>query len=74
MGSFNGSPLNTKTTDLLYMAGGGIMSHPFGPAAGVRALQQAWTGAIQGKTIEETEHECAEFAALVAKFGNLKTS
>lgn len=65
---------HTKTTELLYMAGGGIMSHPFGPAAGVRALQQAWTGAVQGKTIEETEHECAEFAALVAKFGKLKTS
>ena len=25
----------TKTVDLLYMAGGGIMAHPMGPAAGV---------------------------------------
>jgi ribulose-bisphosphate carboxylase large chain len=32
----------TNTTDLLYMAGGGIMAHPLGPAAGVKALQQAW--------------------------------
>lgn len=63
----------TKTTGLLYMAGGGIMSHPSGPAAGVRALQQAWEGAVQGKTIEETEKNSVEFAALVAKFGHAKT-
>lgn len=63
----------TQTTSLLYMAGGGIMSHPSGPAAGVRGLQQAWEGAIQGKTIEETEKNSVEFAALVAKFGHAKT-
>ena len=29
----------TRTTDLLYLAGGGILAHPDGPAAGVRALR-----------------------------------
>lgn len=62
---------HTRTTGLLYMAGGGIMSHPSGPAAGVRALQQAWEGAVQGKTMEEIEKKSTEFAALVAKFGHL---
>jgi len=33
------------TTDLIYAAGGGIMAHPSGPAAGVRSLQQAWQAA-----------------------------
>jgi ribulose-bisphosphate carboxylase large chain len=33
------------TTDLIYAAGGGIMAHPQGPAAGVRSLQQAWEAA-----------------------------
>lgn len=34
--------------DLLYAAGGGIMAHPQGPAAGVRSLQQAWEAAAHG--------------------------
>jgi ribulose-bisphosphate carboxylase large chain len=38
----------TKTFDLLYMAGGGIMAHPMGAAAGVKALQQAWKAAVDG--------------------------
>lgn len=34
------------STDLIYAAGGGIMAHPQGPAAGVRSLQQAWEAAV----------------------------
>lgn len=60
----------TATTDLLYMAGGGILAHPSGPGAGVRALKQAWEGAISGKTLEETAKENKEFAESVQKFEN----
>lgn len=60
----------TGTTDLLYMAGGGIMAHPSGPGAGVRALKQAWEGAVSGKTLEETAKKYKEFAESVQKFGN----
>ncbi len=35
-----------RTIDLLYLCGGGIVSHPGGPAAGVRAVQQAWQAAV----------------------------
>ena len=42
----------TKTVDLLYMAGGGIMAHPDGPAAGVRSLQKWWEAAVEGLTVE----------------------
>lgn len=35
------------STDLIYAAGGGIMAHPQGPAAGVRSLQQAWEAATR---------------------------
>lgn len=59
----------TRTTDLLYMAGGGILAHPMGPAAGVRALQQAWQGAADGFSLPETAAQHPEFAASVAKFG-----
>ena len=34
------------SADLIYAAGGGIMGHPDGPAAGVRALRAAWDVAI----------------------------
>lgn len=60
----------TQTVDLLYMAGGGIMGHPMGAAAGVQALQQAWKGAVEGLTIEETAHQYPAFAESVKKFGN----
>ncbi|WP_281310684.1 ribulose-bisphosphate carboxylase large subunit family protein [Flavobacterium flavigenum] len=58
----------TKTTDLLYMAGGGILAHPMGPKAGVNALQQAWTGAVDGLSVEETAIKYPEFAESVKKF------
>ncbi|TJZ63266.1 ribulose 1,5-bisphosphate carboxylase [Sphingobacterium olei] len=59
----------TKTTDLLYMAGGGILGHPAGASGGVKALQQAWKGAIEGQSIEEIARQHPEFALSVAKFG-----
>ncbi len=36
------------SADLIYAAGGGIMAHPDGVAAGVAALRQAWDAAIAG--------------------------
>lgn len=59
----------TQTTDLLYMAGGGILAHPMGPAAGVVALQQAWQAAVDGLTVEEAAARYREFASSVEKFG-----
>jgi ribulose-bisphosphate carboxylase large chain len=60
----------TKTVDLLYMAGGGIMAHPMGAAAGVKALQQAWKAAVDGLSIEEAAAQYPEFAKSVEKFAN----
>ncbi|HEX9601355.1 MAG TPA: ribulose-bisphosphate carboxylase large subunit family protein [Mariniflexile sp.] len=59
----------TQTTDLLYMAGGGIMAHPSGPTGGVRALHQAWDAAVKGMTLEETAKQYKEFGESVVKFG-----
>lgn len=36
------------SADLIYTAGGGIMAHPDGPAAGVQSLRDAWDAAIAG--------------------------
>lgn len=60
----------TKTTDLLYMAGGGIMAHPSGPAGGVRALHQAWNAAVEGLSLEHAAAQYKEFGESVVKFGN----
>ncbi len=34
--------------ELLHLAGGGILAHPDGAAAGVRSMQQAWAAALAG--------------------------
>ncbi len=36
------------STDLIHAAGGGIMAHPQGPAAGVASLREAWDAAVAG--------------------------
>ena len=41
------------TTDLLFMAGGGIMAHPGGPAAGVESIRAAWDSVTSGVTLDE---------------------
>lgn len=59
----------TQTVDLLYMAGGGIMAHPDGPAGGVTALREAWQAAVEGLSIEEGAKKYPAFAKSVQKFG-----
>jgi len=38
-----------RSTDLLFMSGGGILAHPDGPAAGVMSVRQAWA-AVEART------------------------
>jgi ribulose-bisphosphate carboxylase large chain len=59
----------TRTVDLLYMAGGGIMAHPDGPAAGVRSLQKWWEAAVEGLTMEQAVVKYPELKKSVEKFG-----
>jgi ribulose-bisphosphate carboxylase large chain len=59
----------TKTVDLLYMAGGGIMAHPDGPAAGVRSLRKWWEAAVEGLTLEQAAAKHPDLALSVQKFG-----
>lgn len=41
------------TDDLMYLAGGGMMAHPGGPAAGCRAIRQAWEAARVGVPLDD---------------------
>jgi len=62
----------TQTVDLLYMAGGGIMAHPNGPASGVKSLQKWWAAAVEGLTLEQAAAKYPELVASVEKFGKKK--
>lgn len=42
-----------RSTDLIVTAGGGIMAHPDGPAAGVAAMRDAWDAAVAGIPLSE---------------------
>ena len=55
-------------TDLLFLAGGGIMAHPGGPTAGVRSLQQAWEAAMQGISLSDYATRHAELAQALEAF------
>lgn len=59
----------TGTTDLMYVAGGGIMAHPMGPAAGLRGLQQAWDAAVKGVDLNTHATTHPELRETIAKFG-----
>ena len=59
----------TKTVDLLYMAGGGIMAHPDGPTAGVRSLQKWWEAAVEGLSLDQAVAKYPELMKSMEKFG-----
>jgi ribulose-bisphosphate carboxylase large chain len=63
-----------RTQDLLYLCGGGIVSHPSGPAAGVRAVKQAWEAAVQGIPLETYARAHPELAQSLAFFGDGKAA
>ena len=56
------------TTDLLFAAGGGIMAHPGGVAAGVRSLHQAWEAAVQGISLETYASARSELRQALERF------
>lgn len=59
----------TRTVDLLYLAGGGIMAHPDGAAAGVRSLRRWWEAAVEGLSMEQAAAKYPELKVSVEKFG-----
>lgn len=59
----------TRTMDLLYMAGGGILAHPDGPADGVRSLRTWWQAAAQGLSLDEAAAAYPELQRSIETFG-----
>jgi len=57
------------STDLMYLAGGGIMAHPGGPRAGVLAIRQAWEAAVTGVALDTYAAEHLELRQAIETFG-----
>jgi ribulose-bisphosphate carboxylase large chain len=53
----------------MHLAGGGIMAHPGGPAAGVASMRQAWQAAMEGIPLEVQAQKHIELKQAVEKFG-----
>ena len=56
------------SSDLLVAAGGGIVAHPSGVAAGVKAMRQAYDAAMQKVDTAEYAKDHPELAAALAEF------
>lgn len=56
------------STDLIYAAGGGIMGHPDGPAAGVTAIRAAWDAVVAGVPLTERARDEPALAAALRRF------
>jgi ribulose-bisphosphate carboxylase large chain len=41
-----------RSLDLIYLAGGGIMAHPGGPAGGLASIRESWEAAIANVPLE----------------------
>ena len=59
----------TQTIDVLHLAGGGIIAHPGGTAAGVRSMQQGWEAALAGVALDDYAATRSELRAAIDKFG-----
>ncbi|MBM3396050.1 MAG: ribulose 1,5-bisphosphate carboxylase [Betaproteobacteria bacterium] len=58
----------TKTIDVVHLAGGGIIAHPGGTAAGVLSMQQGWQAALAGASLEDFARTRPELRAAMDKF------
>lgn len=61
----------TGTSDLLVLAGGGVLGHPDGPAAGITSIRRAWEAAVAGVPLDEADSP--ELARALERFGGVVT-
>ncbi len=54
--------------DLIYAAGGGIMAHPDGPAAGVASLRDSWDATVAGVPLERYAQTHPALAAALGAY------
>jgi len=59
----------TRTSEVIYLAGGGVQAHPDGPGAGLRAVRAAWEAALDGEPLADRARRTPELAASIEMFG-----
>jgi ribulose-bisphosphate carboxylase large chain len=59
----------TGSSDFMFLAGGGILAHPSGPAAGVESLKQAWGAVASGAPLAEYAKRQPALAEALSFFG-----
>ena len=55
--------------DVMHLAGGGIIGHPQGPAAGVRSMREGWEAAVAGIALADHARDRPALAAAIETFG-----
>ena len=56
------------SVDLMHLAGGGIIGHPQGAAAGVASMREGWEAAVAGVDLHAYAKQRPALAAAIAKF------
>jgi ribulose-bisphosphate carboxylase large chain len=57
------------SADLIHAAGGGILGHPGGVAAGAKSMRDAWEGAMEGLSADQVASTSPEFRQARELFG-----
>ena len=60
------------STDLMHLAGGGIIGHPDGIAGGVTGMREGWEAAVAGVPLETYAASHPALRAAIEKFGDGK--
>lgn len=58
------------SVDLIHAAGGGIMGHPHGVAAGVRSMREAWEAAVAGVPLAQYADSHPDLKAALERFSS----
>ena len=55
----------------MHLAGGGIIGHPGGIAAGVQSMREGWEAAVSGVSLEAYARTHPSLQGALAQFGNV---
>jgi ribulose-bisphosphate carboxylase large chain len=59
----------TSTVDVMHLAGGGMLAHPDGAAAGFESMKLAWAAAVAGEPLEQCALRHPVVQRAIDKFG-----
>jgi ribulose-bisphosphate carboxylase large chain len=59
----------TGTVDVMHLAGGGMLAHPDGPAAGFESMKLGWEAAVQGISLDMYAAQYPTLQRAIEKYG-----